>query len=1312
MGDYNLEGLNARSFEQLVQTIGLCEFGAGAQAFGDGPDGGRDLLFRGTLELGGTRVELENAIVQVKYRQVLGAGSRASRDWLLDRLDQELKKLRRTELHPDYYIVATNVRLSGRRRTGGVDRVTAKLKEAHDDGVLADFAIWDGNQIERLIDKHREHLAPYLPYVSMGDYIGTLLAALETGGGGIDSGLDTRELDSVLVGYLHDGYRRNKDARLRQAGDVGSDKVKLSELFFDLPAIRQPSSGAGPNRTDHFVAYLRERLVGPANPPTRILLLGGLGQGKTTLLSFLGQAFRAVLLSSSSSNAGLAHLAELNEELDIFLGAGHEDNGLSDDAALAPTSVRLPLIVDLPKLADELASQTKSAPGSIAEFVRSELNRGSTSQVSEPDLQRILELWPTLVICDGLDEVVNPQLREQVLGYIARLDVEAAARRLDLAMVVASRRESSVEESLGGRFERWEIQHFSESTAVDYGRHLARLRYRHNEERQRTVAKRLEDAAKRESAAHLLRTPLQIAILTFIVDREGEPPTDRWTLYHDYYDTVVKRELERGGKDIINRHRSLLDAIQAHVAVVIHERLEQRDIAHAPISTELLSLIVTRHLEAEGYEEDLNQRADQLVDVLLLRLMFLQKDEADRTVDFELATFRHYFAVERLLEEHNVDDAEYRLAAIAGHRHWDGVFLTAACKAFKNKREHASEAVVNACKALNDSEVPPYVRSGSLLALRVLREAQAIISPKYARPLAELGLAVLERPDQFFLADLVASYNVELRAVYAPKLDATRLSRLTGYIANNHWDLLAQLARLDPEMLTHTGAQSIETVLRGCSPSTVVELAKDNHDLSAPARAELLKRGPAKLTEPDFEDLDAIVEPPAAIEVARGVVNLDLASNSMLVRVHDDEASEVLHIGTTRLEGRDHKSPYTAVLTQSGPATAGWNVYALVAAFMDQPDKRTLGALVTQLEDTDTAEVAHLANKAHLPWPLAFFIQWARDGQIPPGLGQEVSKGNLGDRSEWTKLERRWTTSGIEIGELVYSDPPPTLDLLRRGGFPLASTSHAETVDGVLNLELAAQALQSRDSRPNHPSRAKLATLLAESTDQLAHPDALPSVVYDLTDLGETRAAANLLSVAVVNGSLAEASQSLLDIGPAEAYRLSSTGDWIGQIRGTPPERIAAVRPETLQHPLRLLKHASSRTTLEDDHAPLEEAASWADGRIGWDVLAAAGSIARGEELGGDDLLSLVSQARAHGEGHANDALRSALMDRAADGHSTSLTHLNNCAQHPDMPPDSRQRWHEVVRTTRARLPSGLADLDNWDRLHLSEPVETERLFD
>ena len=47
------------------------------------------------------------------------------------------------------------------------------------------------------------------------------------------------------------------------------------------------------------------------------------------------------------------------------------------------------------------------------------------------------------------------------------------------------------------------------------------------------------------SYARLMRSPLQVTIMATLVDKLGQPPQERWSLFKEYYNVIYNREVER-----------------------------------------------------------------------------------------------------------------------------------------------------------------------------------------------------------------------------------------------------------------------------------------------------------------------------------------------------------------------------------------------------------------------------------------------------------------------------------------------------------------------------------------------------------------------------------------------------------------------------------------------------------------------------------------------------------------------------------------------------------------------------------------------
>ena len=163
MHDYQLERLNTRSFEQLVQALAIEIIGKQLIVFGDGPDGGREATFEGPVKYPEGKKQWSGyGMMQAKFRQQPHSLAKKNADWAIEQLKAEFKELKPRpkqqkisnqgdRICPDYYIFATNLVLSPVAKKGGKDRVRTVLggfKKSHG---LKDYAIWDGDQIRRFL---------------------------------------------------------------------------------------------------------------------------------------------------------------------------------------------------------------------------------------------------------------------------------------------------------------------------------------------------------------------------------------------------------------------------------------------------------------------------------------------------------------------------------------------------------------------------------------------------------------------------------------------------------------------------------------------------------------------------------------------------------------------------------------------------------------------------------------------------------------------------------------------------------------------------------------------------------------------------------------------------------------------------------------------------------------------------------------------------------------------------------------------------------------------------------------------------------
>ena len=160
-----------------------------------------------------------------------------------------------------------------------------------------------------------------------------------------------------------------------------------------------------------------------------------------------------------------------------------------------------------------------------------------------------------------------------------------------------------------------------------------------------TVIDRLHRAIGNHATLHLMRSPLQVAIMTALVDRFGQPPHERWRLFHRYYEVIYQRERERERDTdaalILSEYEPDINAIHQRVGLTLQLLLTTHEEHADPrLSGAELARIVDARLGQEGHPAAraaaLSERIRSAAE---LRLVFLVGAQEDR-IGFEIRSLR------------------------------------------------------------------------------------------------------------------------------------------------------------------------------------------------------------------------------------------------------------------------------------------------------------------------------------------------------------------------------------------------------------------------------------------------------------------------------------------------------------------------------------------------------------------------------------------------------------------------------------------------------------------------------------------------
>jgi hypothetical protein len=1134
MPDYNLFGLGTRSFEQLVQALSARIIGPGIVIFGDGPDGGREATFQGKLDFPTKRGGWGGSgIVQAKFLQRSHGKPKLDADWLLAQLAKEMNlfatrrkksksKKRQLRQPPDYYILATNVTLSGTARTGGKDRLLEAMVRYKQEFGWKAFDIWDSDKIARYLDAHRDIATTYASWITSGDVLAAVLAQLEP---------KRPDFNQAMTAFLQKELLAAQFANLRQAGHTDQDRVALSRVFVDLPVadrqfLEPPNEVEGPDATTfltglltigeqrlsnseeelrsggsvydqvvqiknwsgktfssawgrktrsaafhaqivastvdiskldnvwipasddasklHFGDYIVHSEIGSQKRPGRIVLLGGPGQGKTTLGQFACQVYRAALLN------GRDVLRLIREQC--------------GDSLTRLAGRRYPLHVDLKILAAYLANSNPDNPPALLEFIRLRISERVATEISPDDMKMWLKNYPWFVVFDGLDEVSASGNREATLRCISEFLVDADTLDADILVVATCRPQSYAREFDEKHYRHLWLIPLSDVRALDYGNRLLAVRHSRGADLA-TYQARLKAAASASATARLMRSPLQVTIMAALVERIGLPPEQRWSLFSEYYRVIYDRETERGTawSIALRDFRTDVDMIHRQIGFALHGKSELSAGVEASLTHAEFREIVHLRLSAEGHSgSGLTASVDTLSEAVKDRLVFLAA-LTDKRVGFEIRSLQEFMAADFLMDAPDANDSEHddsvrnRLESIAKVAHWRNVFLFAAGRTFA-KEQRFRDSLEALCLRLNDSLDDPATRSnlgGSRLALDLIEDGSARNQPNSSRTLMRVAARLLDVPASKEHIRLVHQSDASTEGVVKEELER----RLTS---NNDFAwLTCWVALEDPCRRDKAWARDLASLHSPIEPSRVLNAFRVMRDAETDGPLTMLIAKEAhKLPIWDALRLfssstSTVVDPALAVCVKYVQGEMEMEGAKPSPRRVEAKLGPGFNLVFRSVQGTVGEIP---AREKTLDWHMSWKVFLSGLNFVKSPGAATLANELEWL----AAECGDLQMNpswrlSYAPWPLASCVAACESSSDLKELAKKVRGGELGDTPIWQLAESRWSKKGIttkDLGRLGESKVPFLADICDVG-VPLAVARLEQFVRDKEVLDLA-----------------------------------------------------------------------------------------------------------------------------------------------------------------------------------------------------------------------------------------------------------------
>ncbi|GAT32141.1 hypothetical protein TSACC_2538 [Terrimicrobium sacchariphilum] len=826
MHDYQLERLNTRSFEQLIQALGLEIIGKQLMVFGDGPDGGREASFDGLINYpSGGKCWDGCGIVQAKFRQYPDALAKVNADWAIKQLNSELSKfeprresekqvVRGERICPEYYVFATNLSLSSVAKTGGKDRICSILDNFKKSHGLKDYAVWDRDQICRFLDVYRDIRSTYAAWLLSGDVLAEVADFVR---------LKKTDFLKTIRRYLEVGLLDDQFAKLSQGGYTDATAIPLSRVFVDLPVKVSNERNYIDSSSDEYdfndlsdeeldlneqerVTFLdlffeegRQVLKPSANfnnklgsaglrqTAGRVVLVGGPGQGKTTISQFACQLYRAALLQEDSAKRSPQVRAALS----------HIENQAGDIPK--PKVLRYPLRIDLKKLAESLAGEGGLSSSSLLDYLVKHISERTDCELSKSEFRKWLSSYPWLIVLDGLDEVPASSNRKRMMDAIRDfVSSEVHDEDADILILATTRPQGYSDEFDPNFYLHLPLASLNANEALKYGSRLASARHPNNNLRVDDLCSALKRATENPATVRLMESPLQVTIMLALIEGGGEPPEQRWKLFHDYYDVIYRREKERNTifSKILRTYEPDIHWLHHRAGWVLQQRNAAIGSTAARLSHSEFEEIVETRLQKRGHSESEGRATlvRQIREAATDRLVFLVGNSANE-IGFEIRSLQEFMAAEHIFSGPESCVLE-TIREIAPHSYWRNVFLFAAGRIFFEK-EHLTDSLIGICGRLNEvivNQERKFIAPGSRLALAMLEDGVSRNQPENSRALSRCAARILDvlLPDE--TSRLLELFSSEAKEVWNEEL-GRRLQVDEGCFPYALWKLCLDLVR-------------------------------------------------------------------------------------------------------------------------------------------------------------------------------------------------------------------------------------------------------------------------------------------------------------------------------------------------------------------------------------------------------------------------------------------------------------------------------------------------------------------------------------
>lgn len=527
-------------------------------------------------------------------------------------------------------------------------------------------------------------------------------------------------INASILAYVGEQYEFDDKVLFEQ---VDLNGPSVDSMFVDVPfscradasvaalmggiASEHPGDSEATDDADgQIVTGAAQALLHP-DWSSSALLVGGPGQGKSTLLQFVSQFYRARLLGRENytgANLRLGHLTDID---------------------------RIPVRLDLRKYASWAAQKQRKIqaqqkqfgkgkkqpqeparwPG-IEEYILSEIRAHNGGlKFTQEDLVTLLAARAVLIALDGLDEVADLKLREQVSDAIVATNAHLQANAANLVVLVATRPGATTTALWSSAaFPQLRLRRLSQGLRLQYLQKwaaVAELSQESTDDLQRTFMDNQHVPHIRELAAY----PMQLAILLHLLQRRRLLPQQRTDLYDDYLKTFLDREQTRDKEPLLAEERKVIEDVHAYIGWYIQTQVEMGK-GNGAIKRDELKKLLRAHL---ADRDDGQKLADALLTALTSRVLCLIERDTG-WFEFEVQSLREYFAAVYIFDQANPKLRDACLTELLRRPYWSNVVRFYVGK-YAPGEVRGMQDIFDELSKQNDFRLHPLLRSTAALFL-------------------------------------------------------------------------------------------------------------------------------------------------------------------------------------------------------------------------------------------------------------------------------------------------------------------------------------------------------------------------------------------------------------------------------------------------------------------------------------------------------------------------------------------------------------------------------------------------------------------